>query len=189
MERESDGALKGIMFDLLEATVSATYGAHVWDDLLEATGLTGAYTSLGNYPDRELVALIGALAAHTRSSEKEALRWFGRSAMPSLASAYPEFFANQDDIRTFVVALNDIIHPEVRKLYPGADVPTFGFHASADGSITLRYGSPRRMCALAEGLIEGAAAQFGQVVTIDQPDCMLRGDELCTIEVRVADRA
>jgi hypothetical protein len=44
--------LKGIMFDLLEATVSATHGAHVWDDLLEATGLTGAYTTLGNYPDR-----------------------------------------------------------------------------------------------------------------------------------------
>jgi Haem-NO-binding len=103
-------------------------------------------------------------------------------------TSYPEFFVGQDDIRTFVVALNDIIHPEVRKLYPGADVPTFGFERSADGSITLRYGSPRRMCALAEGLIEGAAAQFGQTVTIEQPDCMLRGDELCTLEVHVDDR-
>jgi predicted hydrocarbon binding protein len=181
--------LKGIMFDLLEATVSATHGAHVWDDLLEETGLTGAYTTLGNYPDGELVALIGALAAHTGRSDREALRWFGRAAMPSLARAYPEFFAGHDDTRTFVGTLNDIIHPEVRKLYPGADVPSFGFHASDDGSITLRYGSPRRMCALAEGLIEGAAAQFDQVVTIEQPDCMLRGDELCTIEVRVDDRA
>ena len=176
------------MFDLLEASVSATHGAHVWDDLLEATGSTGVYTTLGNYPDGELVALIRALAEHTGDTEREALRWFGRSAMPSLAKAYPEFFAGHDDTRTFVGTLNDIIHPEVRKLYPGADVPTFGYHASADGSITLRYGSPRRMCALAEGLIEGAAAQFGQVVRIEQPSCMLRGDELCTIEVRVDDR-
>jgi hypothetical protein len=189
MERESEPALKGIMFDLLEATVSATHGERVWDDLLETTGLTGAYTTLGNYPDRELVALIAAVAAHTGRSEHEALRWFGRTAMPSLAMSYPEFFAGQDDIRTFVVALNDIIHPEVRKLYPGADVPTFGFERSDDGSITLRYGSPRRMCALAEGLIEGAAAQFGQIVSIEQPDCMLRGDELCTIEVHIDDRA
>jgi Haem-NO-binding len=188
MERESDGALKGIMFDLLEATVSGTHGAHVWDDLLETTGLTGAYTTLGNYPDGELVALIAALAAHTGHSEPEALRWFGRSAMPRLAKAYPAFFAGHDDTRTFVGTLNDIIHPEVRKLYPGADVPAFGFHASDDGSITIRYESPRRMCALAEGLIEGAATEFGQVARIDQPDCMLRGDELCTIEVRVADR-
>jgi hypothetical protein len=189
MERESDGALKGIMFDLLEATVSATHGVNVWDDLLDATGLTGAYTTLGNYPDGELIALIGALAAHTGRSEPEALRWFGRSAMPLLAKAYPRFFAGHVDTRTFVGTLNDIIHPEVRKLYPGADVPDFGFHTTDDGAITLRYGSPRRMCALAEGLIDGAAAQFGQVVTITQPDCMLRGDELCTIEVRVDVRA
>ena len=180
--------MKGIMFDLLETTVSAAHGARVWDDLLEATGLTGAYTSLGNYPDRDLVALIRALAMHTGESEPAALRWFGRTAMPVLAAAYPEFFVHEDDIRTFVVALNDIIHPEVRKLYPGADVPTFGFRASDDDSVILRYGSARRMCALAEGLIEGAAAQFGQVVTIEQPECMLRGDELCTIEVHVADR-
>ena len=105
-----------------------------------------------------------------------------------LAAAYPEFFVGQDDIRTFVVALNDIIHPEVRKLYPGADVPTFGIGRSAPHSVVLRYGSPRRMCALAEGLIEGAAAQFGQHVTIAQTDCMLRNDELCTIEVHVDDR-
>jgi predicted hydrocarbon binding protein len=51
----------------------------------------------------------------------------------------------------------------------------------------MRYGSPRRLCAFAEGLVEGAAAQFGQTVTIDQPRCMLRGDELCTIEIRVGD--
>jgi hypothetical protein len=188
MERESDGALKGIMFDLLEATVSATHGAHAWDDLLEMTGLTGAYTTLGNYPDEELVALIGALGTHTGRSDHETLRWFGRSAMPLLARAYPEFFAGHEDTRTFIGTLNDIIHPEVRKLYPGADVPAFGFLISDDGSIILRYGSPRRMCALAEGLIEGAAAEFAQVVRIEQPECMLRGDELCTIEVHVDDR-
>jgi Haem-NO-binding len=180
--------VKGIMFDLLEATVSSTYGAHTWDDLLETTGLAGVYTSLGNYADEELVALIGALAGRTGQTDQAALRWFGRNAMPMLAAAYPEFFVGQDDIRTFVVALNDIIHPEVRKLYPGADVPTFGIGRSAPDSVVLRYGSPRRMCALAEGLIEGAAAQFGQHVTIAQTDCMLRNDELCTIEVHVDDR-
>ena len=177
------------MFDLLEAAVSSAHGAHAWDDMLDATGAAGVYTSLGNYQDSELVALIGALAARTGESEPWTLRWFGRTAMPMLAAAYPAFFVDQDDIRTFVVALNDIIHPEVRKLYPGADVPTFGFRRVDEATVVLRYGSPRRMCALAEGLIEGAAAQFGQQVTITQRDCMLRNDELCTIEVHVDDRA
>ena len=104
---------------------------------------------------------------------------------PALAAAYPGFFVPHHDIGSFLGTLNDIIHPEVRKLYPGADVPTFGFTTASDGTITMRYGSPRRLCAFAEGLIEGAATQFGQVVTIEQPRCMLRGDELCTIEIRV----
>jgi hypothetical protein len=177
--------MKGIVFNLLEEAVSRQYGENTWDDLLEAAGLDGAYTSLGNYPDQQLTALVEAASAETGTDTQSILRWFGREAMPALAVAYPGFFVPHDNVGSFLNTLNDIIHPEVRKLYPGADVPTFGFTTASDGTITMRYGSPRRLCAFAEGLIEGAATQFGQVVTIEQPRCMLRGDELCTIEIRV----
>jgi heme-NO-binding protein len=180
--------VKGIMFDLLEGAVTRADGADAWDDALDATGLTGAYTSIGSYPDSEFVALVGAVADRSGKSPEATLRWFGQAAMPSLAAAFPEFFAGQNDIRTFVVGLNDVIHPEVRKIYPGANVPDFGFQATGDRVFVLRYGSPRRLCALAEGLIEGAAAHFGQHVMIVQPACMLRGDEVCAIEVRLDDR-
>lgn len=180
-------AVKGIVFDLLEGAVVRAHGEAVWDDLLEAVGLDGVYTSLGSYPDGHLAALVGAASTATGQSPQAIIRWFGREALPALATAYPGFFDPHRDTRAFLLTLNDIIHPEVRKLYPGADVPTFGFATAADGTITMRYGSPRRLCAFAEGLIEGAAAHFGQTAAIDQPQCMLRGDELCTIEVRVAD--
>jgi hypothetical protein len=177
--------MKGIVFNLLEEAVVRQYGEDTWDDLLEAAGLDGAYTSLGSYPDQQLTDLVAAASAATGTDPQSIVRWFGREAMPALAAAYPGFFLPHRDIGSFLNALNEIIHPEVRKLYPGADVPTFGFSTAPDGTITMRYGSPRRLCAFAEGLIEGAATQFGQVVTIDQPRCMLRGDELCTIEIRV----
>jgi hypothetical protein len=177
--------MKGIVFNLLEEAVSRQYGEDTWDDLLEAAGLDGAYTSLGNYPDHHLTDLVKAASAATGTDSQSIIRWFGREAMPALAAAYPGFFVPHDNLGSFLNTLNDIIHPEVRKLYPGADVPTFGFTTATDGTITMRYGSPRRLCAFAEGLIEGAATQFGQVVAIDQPRCMLRGDELCTIEIRV----
>ena len=45
-----------------------------------------------------------------------------------------------EDVRSFLPTLNDIIHPEVRKLYPGADVPTFGLQHRPDGAIAMRYG-------------------------------------------------
>jgi Haem-NO-binding len=179
--------VKGIVFNLLEDAVTKAQGEDAWDDLLEAAGLDGAYTSLGNYPDRHLTILVEAAAAAADESPQTIVRWFGQQALPALAVAYPGFFDPHDDIRPFLDTLNDIIHPEVRKLYPGADVPTFGLTTAPDGSITMRYGSPRQLCAFAEGLIEGAAAHFGQTVTIQQPQCMLRCDELCAIEIRVED--
>lgn len=177
--------MKGIVFNLLEEAVIRQYGEETWDDLLEAAGLDGAYTSLGSYPDQQLTDLVEAASRATGTDPQSIIRWFGREAMPALAAANPGFFAPHHDIGSFLATLNDIIHPEVRKLYPGADVPTFGFTTASDGTITMRYGSPRRLCAFAEGLIEGAATQFGQVVAIEQPRCMLRGDELCTIEIRL----
>jgi Haem-NO-binding len=177
--------MKGIVFSLLEDAVTRTHGEDVWDDLLERAGLDGAYTSLGSYPDADLFALVGAVSNVTGDDAQAVIRWFGREAMPTLAEAYPGFFEPHTELRSFLETLNDIIHPEVRKLYPGADVPTFGFAYAPDGTIAMRYGSGRRMCAFAEGLIEGAAAHYRQIVRVDQPTCMLRGDDWCTIEVRV----
>jgi heme-NO-binding protein len=179
--------VKGIVFDLLEGAVIRTHGENAWDDLLEAAGLEGGYTSLGSYPDQHLMDLVAAASAMTGESAQGVVRWFGREAMPVLASSYPRFFDGHTSIYTFLYTLNDIIHPEVRKLYPGADVPVFGFSTASDGAVTMTYGSHRKMCAFAEGLTEGAAAQFGQVVSITQATCMLRGDAVCTIEVRVED--
>ncbi len=179
--------MKGIIFDLFEGAFTRTHGEDAWDDLLEASGLDGVYTSLGTYPDQQLTALVEGASTLTGMSSHEVTRWFGRELLPALASAYPGFFDPHEDLRTFLPTLNDIIHPEVRKLYPGADVPTFGYATATDGTITMLYGSPRRLCAFAEGMIEGAAVHYGQTVVIAQPRCMLRGDERCTIEVRIGD--
>jgi hypothetical protein len=43
--------MKGIIFNLLEEVVIRDHGADTWDELLSATCLDGAYTSLGSYPD------------------------------------------------------------------------------------------------------------------------------------------
>ncbi|MBI4241193.1 MAG: heme NO-binding domain-containing protein, partial [Candidatus Rokubacteria bacterium] len=88
----------------------------------------------------------------------------------------------------FLLTLNDIIHPEVRKLYPGAGVPVFDFDASAPDTLAMGYTSARRFCAFAEGLIEGAAAHYGEEVAIEQPTCMNRGDKTCTLMIRFKKR-
>ena len=175
--------MKGIVFNLLEQVVTRDYGENTWDDLLSSAGLTGAYTSLGSYPDGHLVRLVTAASEALNLPAQDLIRWFGREALPSLAQAYPAFFAPHTDTRSFLLTLNDIIHPEVRKLYPGADVPDFEFTQLPGGNLRMGYGSHRRLCAFAEGLIEGAAAHFAQFVAISQPRCMVRGDATCELEI------
>jgi hypothetical protein len=175
--------MKGVVFNLLEGVVTEAFGANVWDDLLDQTGLSGAYTSLGNYDDGEIEALAAAAAAKAGMDREQVLRWFGEKAIPLLAAHYPDFFTPHRSSRTFLNGVNDIIHAEVRKLYPGAACPHFGMKVDDGGALQMIYRSDRRMCALAEGFIRGAAAWYGERVEVTQPCCTLHGDDHCDIRV------
>ncbi|WP_422055231.1 heme NO-binding domain-containing protein [Sphingomonas sp.] len=175
--------MKGVIFNILEQAVIEHLGTGVWDDLLDATGLEGAYTSLGSYPDSEIMALVGAAASAQGKTPAEILRWFGTAAIPVLAAKYPVFFVGQSDARNFLLSVNGIIHPEVRKLYSGAGCPHFRF-SEQSGELIIRYNSPRKLCALAHGFIDGSAAYYREAVTVDHRSCMHDGADECALAVQ-----
>ena len=175
--------MKGIVFNLLEEIIQREHGEDTWDALLEATQLEGAYTSLGNYPDEDLTKLVAAASAALGVPAEAVVRWYGRKALPLFAKHYPHFFEGHKSTRSFLLTLNSIIHPEVRKIYPGADVPDFRFDTSSDEVLVMEYKSGRKLCMFAEGLMEGAAEYFGEGVVIQQPRCMHRGDEKCVLRI------
>lgn len=174
--------MKGVVFNLLEQLVARDFGEDTWDALLDASALDGAYTSLGSYPDEDFVKLVSAASVALVMPADDVVSWFGRNAVPLFAGYYPQLFEPHHSTRSFVLTLNDIIHPEVRKLYPGADVPEFEFD-SRDGILVMGYRSPRKLCSFAEGLLLGAADHFGERLTIAQPLCMKRGDDRCVLEI------
>jgi hypothetical protein len=176
--------MKGIIFNLVEEVVTDAYGPETWDSLLDAAGLDGAYTSLGSYPDEHLFQLVGAASSALGAPPDDIVRTLGQGAIPILAERYPEFFAPHPGTRPFLLTLNEIIHAEVRKLYPDADLPVFDFEEVADDELILGYRSARKLCSLAEGFIIGTARHYGEDVAIDQPECMHRGDERCLIRCR-----
>lgn len=180
--------MKGVIFNLLEGVVEEEYGPDTWDKLLDSAGLDGSYSAVGTYPDEELFQLVGAASDATGLAPDEVVRWFGRQAIPKLAKRYPEFFAPHTATRSFLLTLNEVIHPEVRKLVPGADVPTFDFDTSQEDVLRIGYYSYRRLCALAEGFIQGAASCFGEEASIVQSECMNRGDERCVLVCSFAER-
>jgi hypothetical protein len=175
--------LKGIIFNLAEEVVVEAFGEDAWDSILDAAGLEGSYTSLGNYPDGDLLSLVQAASAALNAPADVVVRTIGQGALPRLASRYPEFFTSHTSTRPFLLTINNIIHAEVRKLYPDADLPVFEFETvDTNGPmLLLAYRSKRRLCALAEGFILGAAAHYGEQVEIDQPECMNRGDDRCVL--------
>lgn len=175
--------MKGVVFNLMEQVVTHQHGEDTWDALLDAAGLAGTYTSLGSYPDRDMERLVVAAADRLKLAPAEVLRWFGREAMPMLAGRYPAFFRAHASARPFLLSLNSIIHPEVRKLYPGADVPVFDFADTPEGDLLMGYQSPRKLCALAHGFAEGAAIYYTETLNFQHLKCMHHGDPKCLFRI------
>ncbi|WEQ51786.1 heme NO-binding domain-containing protein [Komagataeibacter oboediens] len=160
--------MKGIVFNILEEVVEKNHGAEAWDTLLEAANVSGAYTSLGSYPDAEMQALVMAASKHLGITPAELLHSFGRDAMPILKQRYPELFSTHPNSRSFILSVNSIIHPEVRKLYPGAMCPYFHMKENDDGTLDMTYSSERHLIDLAQGFVLGAANVFGDRVEVER---------------------
>lgn len=181
--------MKGIIFNLLERAVVEEHGEDVWDDLLDQVGSDGVYSAVGQYDDEHLMAFVSAAAEMLGADEDSVVRWFGVSAIPLLADTYPAFFTDAGDLRTFLTSLNDVIHSEVRKIYPGAVVPEFAFQHTDTGGLVMHYRSPRSLCQLAIGFATGASQHFGEPVAIVEEHCKRDGHEECVLHVDFLDAA
>lgn len=182
--------MHGIVFNLLEDVVTEEHGEAAWDDLLRRAGIEGAWTAVGSYADVDLMRLLSALPSGAQERPGDTLRAFGSAAMGRLVLAYPQFFAPHTRTAPFLLTLNDIIHPAVRGLYPGADVPAFDVTLDPGGDpgssrLILGYRSGRRLCHLAEGFVQGAAAHFGERVELVQTQCMLEAAASCLLSLHL----
>ena len=176
--------MKGVIFNAVEDAVERAFGADGWDDTLGRAKVDGSYTSLGNYDDEELAAIVGALPDETGGTIPERLRWVGINCVPFLVEAFPHFF-DEITLEEFLPALNHMIHPEVRKLYPGATPPDFDISPIDDQTISMRYVSDRKLCFLAEGLTIGVTSHLGRTVHIGQPSCTHDGDPHCELRIHL----
>lgn len=181
--------MKGIIFNLVEEAVVAEHGDDAWDAVLAEAGVTGAYTSLDVYPDEELVALVGAGSKLLGVEPGALTQWLGHEASLGLADRYPHFFTPHASTQPFLLTLNDVIHPEVRKVHPNAEPPDFGFGESSDGDLVLTYSSRRRLCDLAIGMIAGAATHYGETSSVAHDVCMKDGADACVFTVSFAPAA
>jgi hypothetical protein len=163
--------MKGMVFTELMELVEATWSLDMVDAIIARSQVPsgGAYTSVGTYPHEEIIALVVALSAETGITVPDLVRTFGKHLFGRFVLGYPRFFEGINSTFQFLSGIEDVIHAEVRKLYPDAELPTFEVEKRENG-LTLTYFSDHPFADLAQGLIEGCVAHFGEAIDVHRED-------------------
>lgn len=160
--------MKGLVFREFVDMVDAQYSPQLLESLIAqvrpASG--GAYTTVGTYDHRELVAMVHALSDATQTPVDQLLQTFGWHLAAGFLRKFGHFFAEAPDLFTFLESVENHIHREVLKLYPDAQLPHFTHFRSDDGALHMVYRSSRSLEWMALGLIEGCARHYGEAISI-----------------------
>lgn len=178
--------MHGIIFTELRKYVDEKLGGNAWTDLLAAAGLKGRmYLPIQEYPDAEAVGLVVTASEITGLDASVILEDFGQFIAPSLLGMYRTLV--QPEWRTLDVLefTEDTIHKVVRSSNPGAKPPELKAVRVSESELHLTYGSQRKLCFVAKGIIKGLAAHFNEEVEVEESQCMHAGAETCEILVRV----
>ena len=137
------------------------------------------------YPDEAIVSVVVALAASRGMDTNSLLEDFGAFLAPALLRVYEPLIRQEWRTLDVIEHVEERIHTVVRMRDPKAAPPYLSARKITNDMVEVTYTSPRRLCALGEGISRGLAAQYGERVVITQPVCMHRGDPKCIIRVQL----
>ena len=160
--------MKGVVFTEFLDMVADRFSPDMVEDIIDDAELRsgGAYTAVGTYPHEEMVAMVVALSQRSGVAVPALLKVFGEHLFGRFVQAYPSFFKPGVGAFEFLAGIEDIIHAEVLKLYPDAQLPRFQVEHHDTERLVLIYQSPRHFEDLAEGLIHGCLAHFGEPLVV-----------------------
>ena len=163
--------MKGIVFKELLNMVEETFGEELTEKILSKSNLEsgGAYTSVGTYDHGEILELVTNLSNETSTPVNGLVKAFGKYMVTVFKKSHPTFF-NKPDVLSFLKTVHGIIHVEVKKLYPDAELPKFEYEEPSENKLIMYYSSSRPFADLAEGLIEGVVESYGESIEISWED-------------------
>jgi hypothetical protein len=162
--------MKGVVFTEFLDMVADRFSPDMVEDIIEDAQLPsgGAYTSVGTYPHEEMVAMVVALSKRSNIAVPDLLKLYGEHLFSRFVVAYPSFFTPKIGAFEFLAGIEDVIHAEVLKLYPDAQLPRFQVEYQDGQKLVLVYQSPRHFEDLAEGLIHGCLSHFGEPIGVER---------------------
>ena len=178
--------MKGIVFTELTEMLDQKFSMEFTEEILAETELSsgGSYTAVGTYDHHEMIALVTTLSRKTGLAGAELQKMFGGHLFNSFLAAHPAYFQRCRSARELLASVNDVIHVEVRKLHVDAELPEFAHRYLADGTFELEYRSKRPFADLAEGLIAGCIAHYGDPVELQRTDLSSGEETRCVFRLQ-----
>lgn len=162
--------MKGIVFTGFLEMVETEFGMGVVDRITQDPALSshGSYTAVGNYPHDDMLKLVASLSETVGLSPRDLVFAFGKYLMNHFYENYPVFFENTTGSIDFLKGIEEVIHTEVRKLYPDANLPVVDTSFDEVGALHMHYKSDKPFADLAEGLIERSIEIFDDGCTMQR---------------------
>jgi len=180
--------MHGLIFVTWEKYLAERFGSALLNNYRSTIGETAATSPLASrvYDDATLLAGVGAAAQLTRMPADTLLweygRYFMMNGLTSHLCAY--LLAQVHSGRDLLLTMRDA-HAQMRRTPDGLTPPLFSYEAisSDPHELALIYDSPRRLCSVLWGAIEGAADRYGEKVQVVERSCMKRGAPICRFEL------
>lgn len=180
--------MHGLIFVTWENYLTERFGKALLTSYRQTMGETPARAPLASqvYDDATLLAGVGAVCQLTSLPAETLLREYGRyfmlNALTSHLCAYllTQVHSGRDLLLTMRQA-----HQQMGRTPEGLTPPLFGYEALPGDpqGVVLIYESPRQVCAVVKGAIEGAAERYGEQAQIVELTCMKQGAPACRFEV------
>lgn len=176
--------MHGVIFAELKKYVVARLGAQAWNDLLRESGMAGTiFLPHQVYDDAAMVALVGTASRLTGKAPGDILEDFGEFIAGDLIAMYKAQVDPRWKALDLIEHTEQLIHRTVRVKQPGAEPPMLGTRREGPTRLLLTYTSPRRLCGVAKGLARGVGKHYNELVKVQEPRCMHRGDAACEIRI------
>jgi hypothetical protein len=179
--------MHGVIFVELKKYVDTKVGADAWRPLVDKAGVPNKmYMAMRSYDDAELFSLVQTASTMTGTPAPVLLRDFGAFIVPDLLKMYRAFMRPEWKTLDVLQYTETHVHTQVRAMTKGAMPPFLTCTRTSPTEVRIQYQSARKLCPVAEGIIDGIAANFNEKVSIGHDTCMLRGAKECDLRVKLA---
>jgi hypothetical protein len=177
--------MHGLIFMTWEKYLDERFGTNFLHTYRDTIGESTATLPLANrlYEDATLLAGVGAASHLSHLPAETLLQEYGHYFILNWLTSHLCMYilTSVESGRDLLLAMRDA-HARLRRTNDSLQPPLFEYQSVSVSEVVLVYDSPRQLCPVLFGAIQGAAERYGETVLIQELGCMKQGAATCKIK-------